>query len=161
MKKAEYIKKYGIVAYEKMLQQSREWNRINLEKTKPSKRKWAAKNPEIIKTNHQIWSEANPDKVKLRHWETNRKGGKYYDKRYRYRMIGIPHERELVRGRHGYKYRPYKQIVAPDSQIHHEWVGNTANYRGVALVETDRHRHGFVDVIQILDGEITLLTERR
>ena len=32
-------------------------------------------------------------------------------------------------------------------------------YRGLALVEADQHTHGFIDVIKILDGEITIFTE--
>lgn len=33
-------------------------------------------------------------------------------------------------------------------------------YDGVALVEADRYQHGIIDVIQILKGKITLLTEK-
>lgn len=50
-------------------------------------------------------------------------------------------------------------IIAPDSQLHHEWVPETCEYRGVALVEAEQHMHGFVDVI--VDGEITRLTEEQ
>ena len=60
---------------------------------------------------------------------------------------------------HGNLWRKYKNIIAPESQIHHEWIPGTANYRGVALVEADQHMHGIVDVIEILEGKITLLTE--
>jgi hypothetical protein len=35
----------------------------------------------------------------------------------------------------------------------------TAEHRGVALVEADQHMRGFVDVIEILEGEIRLPTE--
>jgi hypothetical protein len=61
--------------------------------------------------------------------------------------------------KHAHQYKPYKDSIAPDSQIHHEWVPETAEYRGVALVEAEQHMHGFVDVIEILAGKITLLTE--
>ena len=94
-----------------------------------------------------------------RNRETSRKGGKYYEKKLEYNRTGIQGRRKVVRVTHGHLYRPYKQIIAPDSQIHHEWIPETANYRGVALVEKDQHMHGFIDVIQILEGEITLLTE--
>ena len=129
MKKEEFIRAYGKEAWEKMLQQTQEWNR-----------------------NH-------PEKVKARDNERSRKGGKYYEQTRKHQSEGIPHARHLVRKKHGNRYRPYKNIIAPESQIHHEWLPETANYRGVALVEKDQHRHGFIDVIQILDGEITLLTE--
>jgi hypothetical protein len=76
-----------------------------------------------------------------------------------YNRTGIPGEKTRIRYKHGREWKPYKDIIAPDSQIHHEWVPETAEYRGVALVEKDAHMHGFVDVIEILDGEITLLTE--
>lgn len=74
-------------------------------------------------------------------------------------MHGIPHEKELVRQKHGNLYRPYKKIIAPESQLHHQWVPGTAEYTGVALVEAKPHQYGYIDVIQILEGEITLLTE--
>jgi hypothetical protein len=40
-----------------------------------------------------------------------------------------------------------------------ERYGETANYDGVALVEAEQHMSGFLDVIQILAGTITLYTE--
>ena len=61
--------------------------------------------------------------------------------------------------KHAKQYKPCKAIIATDSQLHHEWIPKTAEYRGLALVEKDQHMHGFVDVIKILDGKITLLTE--
>ena len=35
----------------------------------------------------------------------------------------------------------------------------TARYMGIALVEKNAHRHGIVNVIEILEGQLTLLTE--
>ena len=87
------------------------------------------------------------------------KGSKGYRKAITYQMNGLPHAKRLIRLIHAQKWRPYKQLIAPESQLHHEWIPGTADYRGVALVETDNHTHGFIDVIQILEGEITLLTE--
>ena len=74
-------------------------------------------------------------------------------------MSGIPHAKNLIRKKHLKKWAPYKKIIAPASQLHHEWIPETADYRGMALVEKDQHLHGFIDVIQVLEGEITLLTE--
>lgn len=143
MKKEEYILKYGQAAYKKRLEQSQTW-RTN--------------NPEQVKIELQEWRGANPEKVKATHHE-NLKGGKYYKKMRLYEMTGLRHARSLIRRKHQKKWTPFKQIIAPESQIHHEWIPETANFRGVALVEADQHMHGFIDVIQILEGEITLLTE--
>jgi hypothetical protein len=74
---------------------------------------------------------------------------------------GLQGARNKIRLKHRNQYRPYKQIIAPDSQIHHEWIPKTAEYRGLALVEANAHQYGIVDVIQILDGKITLLTEEQ
>lgn len=105
------------------------------------------------------WRKENPGKVSAYNYGTNRKGGERYTAKLLYMSTGIPGERQRIREKHGYKYRPLKQIVAPDSQIHHEWIPRTAGYTGVALVEKDQHMHGFIDVIKILEGKITLLTE--
>ena len=133
MRKAECIKRYGKAAYEKQQQQTRDWRIAN---------------PDKVKATNQVSNR-----------EGNRKGGKYYEHTIEHNMSGLPHERKNVRGVHQHRYRNYKRIIAPDSQIHHQWIPNTANYTGVALVEKDQHLHGFIDVIQILEGEITLLTE--
>ena len=76
-------------------------------------------------------------------------------------MNGLPHAKGLIRWKHGKYYAPYKKIIDTENltQLHHEWIPGTADYRGTALVEADSHMHGFIDVIQILEGEITLLTE--
>jgi phosphosulfolactate synthase (CoM biosynthesis protein A) len=135
MKKADMIERYGEEAYEKVLEQGRE-------KTKKYK-------------------EEHPEQVKADNRELNRKGGKYYDKHQEYQHTGLQGARNRIRSNHRIQYKPYKDIIAPDSQIHHEWVPDSTEYRGIALVETDAHMHGFVDVIEILDGEITLLTEEQ
>ena len=129
MKKVEYIEKHGIEAYEK------------------------------IKARSEKWRRDHPEEAEEQQHEICRKGGKYYERRLKYRLTGIPHEKDLVRGKHRRIWTPYKQIIAPESQIHHEWLPETANYRGVALVEKEQHRYGIIDVIQILEGKITLLTE--
>ena len=130
MKKAEFIERYGEDEYKKrILEQSKDWQK------------------------------AHPIDVQMRSREQHCKGGKYYEKKRLYEMNGIPHARELIRKKHQREWSPCKRIVAPDSQIHHQWVPNTADYTGIALVEKDQHMYGFIDVIQILEGEITLLTE--
>lgn len=73
---------------------------------------------------------------------------------------GIQGDRNKIRDIHRYKWRQYKRIIAPDSQLHHQWEPNSAEYAGVALVEKDAHMHGFIKVIEILEGEINLFTEK-
>lgn len=150
MKKEEFIRRYGEAVYEKKLQQSRDWNA-----------QYREENREEANDKLKEWRAINPDKVEADHREEHRKGGKRYKKHLIYKTIGIPGEKERIRGRHNNHYHSVKQIIAPNSQIHHEWIPETSRYRGVALVEADQHRHGFIDVIQILDGQITILTEEK
>lgn len=143
MEKKEFIERYGKVAYKKWQQQKRDWNKEHPQEARERTRLWMLDHPEEVKAN---------DKEK-------RKGGKYYGRQRKYFSTGIPHEKELVRRKHRNKWTLYKQIIAPESQIHHEWILNTSDFGGVALVGKDQHIHGFIDVIQILEGEITLFTE--
>lgn len=159
MKKEEFVRKYGEAVYKKKLQQKRDWFLLHHEEENAKTREWNEKHPEEAKQSKQLWRSNHPDKVKKSHQERSRKGGKYYGEKREYERTGIQGERNVIRSKHGKKYRPYKKITAPGSQLHHQWVPGTADYRGVALVEADQHMHGFIDVIQILEGEITLLTE--
>ena len=88
-----------------------------------------------------------------------RKGGKDYEARQKYETTGLQGRKKKIRMKHAKKWRRYKQIVAPESQCHHEWISGTSQYRGVALVEKDQHIHGMINVIRILEGKITLFTE--
>ena len=117
--------------------------------------------PDVIHALNHQWSARNPDKEQIRRHERNRKGGRFYDQKRKYTTTGLQGEKQRVRWRHGKRYAPYKKIIDPEglTQLHHQWYPETANYRGVALVETDQHMHGFIDVIQILEGEITLFRE--
>ena len=129
MKKKEHIARYGEEAYAKMLAQDR------------------------------AWQKAHPEEIAALCREQSNKGGKRYKKRLIYDHTGLRGERMKLRYKHGNLWRPYKNIIAPLSQIHHEWIPGTAEYTGVALVEADQHMHGFIDVIEILKGTITLLSE--
>jgi len=133
MKREEIIRRYGVEEYKRRLE-------CNKERAKK-------------------WNAENPDKVQAMIKEIGRKGGKYYEKHLKDKRTGLPGEKNRIRGNHGYIYKPYKQIIAPDSQLHHQWRPESASYDGVALVEKDQHMHGFIDVIEILEGEITLFTE--
>ena len=145
MKKDKFIERYGRAAWERHLEQNRQWKEANPEKMAEYKRRWA---------------EANPGQVKEHAHNQSRKGGSGYEKALKYGHTGLQGERHKIRNKHGHMWRQYKNIVAPDSQIHHSWHPGTSRYTGVALVEADQHRHGIIDVIQILEGKITLFTEK-
>ena len=103
--------------------------------------------------------EENKKYNDLKSPEQCRKGGKYYLKKQKYNHTGLQGERHKVRNKHGNLWRRFKNIIAPGSQIHHQWRKNSAGYDGVALVEKDQHQHGIIKPIVILEGQITLLTE--
>ena len=105
------------------------------------------------------WSLTHREGILERQRKRDRKGTESYERKRLYQMAGIPYTKRLIRGKHQEQWKPFKQIIAPNSVLHHEWIPNTADYRGVALVEKNQHQHGFIDVIQVLEGEITLLTE--
>ena len=133
MKKEDFVKLYGEAAYEKLKEQMRSWRKEHPE--------------EVIASNQRN----NP--------EQNRKGGRRYAKKLEYEQTGLRGERNRIRRMHANRWWQYKNTIAPESQLHHQWRPESADYDGVALVEKDQHQHGIIDVIQILDGEITLLTE--
>jgi hypothetical protein len=133
MLKEEYITRYGIGSYKKQQKQTRNWIKEHPKEVGEFKKKWEGS---------QV-----------------RNGGKYYTKTQCYKRTGIQGRKNKVRKHHSDIWRKYKNIIAPGSQIHHEWIPGTANYRGVALVEADQHIHGVIKVIEVLGGEITLLRE--
>ena len=144
MNKEEFIKRYGKVAHEKWRQQSKDWKKQHREEHNGFNRKCCT---------------ANPEKVKMHNQEHSRKGGKYYEKFLEYCHTGLQGERNKIRAKHTKQYRNTKQAT-PNSVLHHEWIPGTANYRGLALVEKVPHQHGIIKVIKVLEGEITLFTEK-
>jgi hypothetical protein len=174
MKKEEIIRQYGEAAYERKLERDRARYKAHPEEAKARDKKYREEHPEMVKVRKKKYREAHkeennardkkyreehPEKVKASNNEQNRKGSRRYDKKLEYNKKGIPGDKHKIRTKHANQYKPYKDIIAPDSQLHHEWIPKTSDYRGVALVEKEAHMHGFVDVIEILDGKITLLTE--
>jgi len=145
MKKREFIARYGEEKYEKYMEQGRQWIEAH---------------PERVKELNRQRYKANPEKAKKYNHNRDRKGGKFYLKTLKYSNSGLRGERNKIRHLHERKWREFKKIIAPGSQIHHSWVPQTAEYAGVALVESVAHIHGIIDVIKILDGEITLFTEK-
>jgi len=125
----------------------------NKAKLAQATRRWYLNHKSETIQRSKIWREKNPEKSKAIK-RRSRKNHPHYEK------SPLRRGRNLIRKNHQRRYRPFKLIVAPDSQIHHEWVPNSTTYRGVALVEGRRHRYGFIDVIGILDGEITLFSEK-
>ena len=144
MEKEERIKRYGEAAYDKMLQQQRDWH---------------AQYREECNVVSQAWREANPEKAKAHHQESGRKGGKRYRKKLVYQRTGIPGERNRIRLKHTRLYRTIKEAI-PNSVFHHEWIPGSAKYRGVALVDKEAHLYGIINVIKVMEGKITLFTEK-
>ena len=159
MNKDEYIERYGEEAWEKKLAQNRAWKDEHPEKVLEHSRKWHEAHPEVARAREKAWAEAHPEVVKENSREQGRKGGSRYEKHLEYYRTGLQGERNKVRNKHRNMYRPYKQIIAPDSQIHHSWFPGSSKYDCIALVESNAHRHGIVDVIEILKGEITIFSE--
>jgi exonuclease VII large subunit len=174
MKNEEIIRRYGKEAYEKQLEQMREYYKAHREELKAVNKRYHEENREdrIAASKEYIgehleqekarakkYLEQHPERVKAIRHEQHRKGGKYYDRNLKNEHSGLRGDKNRIRMKHAHQYKPYKDIIAPDSQLHHEWIPNTDEYRGVALVEAEQHMHGIVDVIEILNGKITLLTE--
>ena len=107
----------------------------------------------------QEWRRSHPENVKARNAEYSRKGGKFYHKKVEDDKKELRRKRNIIRACDRKRYRKFKNIIAPESQIHHEWLPESPSYGGMALVEADQHAHGFIDVIQILEGEISIFTE--
>ena len=133
-----------------------------MEKHRVAGRLWVMRHPKENKEGCKQWREINPEKVKANKREQSHKGGKYYEKQLKYLKTGVPGEKAAIRNKHQFRYRKYKKVIDPKgvTALHHEWIQGTAEYRGVALVESSPHRHGIIDVIKILEGKITLLTEK-
>jgi hypothetical protein len=161
LRKAEYIAKYGEDAWEQVLERSQIYAKAHPEKGRNRQQRWVERNREQSRENSKKQREKYPEKVKAKNREMDRKGGKYYERKLEYDRRGLRKLRRRVRQKHAKQWRKYKDIIAPDSQIHHEWIDNTAEYRGIALVEATPHQYGVIDVIIILDGKITLLTEAK
>lgn len=144
--KEDYIVKHGEEAYEERLAQKRASHKVHKEEDNARDKKWREEHPEEVIAASQ---------------EACRKGGSRYKKTLKYQTMGLRGERNRIRVKHAKQYKPYKCIIAPNSQLHHQWRSQSASYSGLALVEKDRHRHGFIDVIKILKGEITVFTEEK
>lgn len=145
MKKEEFIKRYGEERYAKHLE---------LVQT------WKEENPDKIAWESREWRKANPECCLKYNRDQCRKGGKRYQKALIYNRTGLQGERRAIRHKHQDKWKRYKNLIAPSSQIHHSWLPGTVDYSGVALVEAEAHMHGIIKVIKILDGEIRLFTEK-
>lgn len=158
--KDSYIAKHGQEAYNRKLKQRRAWGDSLPGGEKQRSRERYYTDLEKSREYYRGYNRNHPEKVREQGRQVSRKGGKYYEKKLIYKQTGIAGERERVRMRHGYYWRPFKKIIAPRSVLHHEWIPGTAQYRGLALVERDAHRYGKINVIRILSGEITLLTEK-
>lgn len=172
--KERYIEKYGEAAYAKRLVNVQEWRGKHPEKTNAySKARHKAfgvylkmyakarnqQHPEVAQKRSKEWREKNIERVKEQDNQKNKKGGKRYGNMLIYKRTGIQGQRNRIRAMHRKNWSHYKSIIAPMSQLHHQWHPRTADYTGLALVEANPHRYGIINVIQILEGAITLYTE--
>jgi hypothetical protein len=135
--KDSYIAKFDEEAYAKRIERRRKWGENLPGGEAQRSREQRAADPEKYRGYERAWQKRNPEKIIEKGRKVSRKGGKYYEKKQKYKQTGIPGERERVRMRHGYYWRPYKRIIAPDSVLHHQWRPGTAEYDGIALVEKD------------------------
>ena len=83
---------------------------------------WHAHHRKETNTCERAWAKRNPGKIKTYDRETSHKGGKYYEKHKLAHKEGLPGEKERVRGKHQRMWTPFKRIIAPESQLHHQWV---------------------------------------
>jgi hypothetical protein len=155
----DFIAAHGIEAYEKRLAQMRAYHEAHKEEDNARAKKYKEEHLEEEKAYNKEWREEHPEKGIAANQELCRKGGRRYEKMLKYQTTGLRGERNKIRMKHSRQYKPYKDIIAPDSQLHHEWCPQSASYTGLALVEADQHMYGFIDVIEILAGKITLFTE--
>jgi hypothetical protein len=138
MKKEEYIRKYGPAAWEERLSKTRR-TRVKNKVDKGLKIK-----NESNKGNQTDQQESLRDQWK-----------KENGAKFRSRLNEcVLQERNKIRQAHHAKWG------SADFDIHHEWSEDTADYRGVALVERTPHRHGVIKVVIPLEGVITNFARR-
>lgn len=152
--------------------QMREYHQKHKEKLNAACMKWYKqhRNEQLIKMRARYkehskegreyakkWREEHPDEVIQQQRERGRKGGKYYQQMLEHNKTGVIGKRNVIRATDRRKWRRYKQIIAPESEIHHEWIEGTAEYRGIAIVDKSEHRHNIIKPIVVLCGEITLI----
>ena len=96
MKKKEYIRKYGIAAYEKKLRQGRDRYAKHPEELRERNRLWRENNQEMVKAGKANWAKSHPEEVKAKSQQQCHIGGKYYEKTRQYKTTGIQHEKEFA-----------------------------------------------------------------
>lgn len=134
MKKQEMIDRYGEEWYnEHRLEPAKKWVREHREEHAEYNRKYRQEHrEEKIKYQKKYWgAKADPD--------------------------SIPHKRQLIRARDNRRYNPIRQFWSHlKTDIHHEWIPDTADYMFIALVERSKHQYGIIDPICILEGEVAV-----
>jgi len=135
MKKEEYILKYGHEAWEARLSKARRTRIMNkVDKGLKVKKINYIEQQELMRNQ---WIEDNGTKC-------------------RSRLSGdVLIARQKIRHAHYVKWRG-----GADLDIHHEWIGDTAGYKGVALVERAAHKRGNINVVILLEGVITEFERR-
>ena len=134
MKKEEYIRKYGPAAWEAKLSKARR-TRITNKVDKGLKDKKESKTENYIEQQELMRVQWKKDKG------TKRRSRLSED---------VLMERQKIRHAHYIKWGG-----GIDLDIHHGWIGDTADYQGVALVERDAHRRGIINIVIPIEGGIT------
>lgn len=166
MKKEEYIKKYGVEKWLEYIAYQRDYYTKNIEKVRE-------KNREYQREYQRKYYAENKEKVKERCREHIREyQHKYYADieirgrvhEYMKKYCGslsdhnsIPYRKSLIRQRDHHRFFSIKQFFQNlQTDIHHEWIPNTADYTFIALVERDKHRYNIIDPIVILEKKVVL-----
>lgn len=139
MKKEEYIRKYGPVAWEARLSKARRTRIKNKVDTglKVEKELTTENYIEQQELMREQWKKDNRTKCRSRLSED------------------VLRERQKIRHDHYVKWGG-----GIDLDIHHGWIEDTADYQGVALVEREPHRRGVINVVIPLEGVITEFERR-
>jgi hypothetical protein len=119
MKKEEFIKRWGVEAYERRMKQSRDWRDAHPENYE----KWRKQIAD--------WRYFNFKKVREYAQKT----------KHKYRV------RNVIRAKHSKIYQKYRHIIAQGTRLCYLWIPKTDEYKCIALVETDQLQYPFKDVI--------------
>ena len=77
--------------------------------------------------------------------------------------VQLAEQRRKIREKNRKKYQSHKKAVDPEglTLFYHAWTQGTSNCRGVALISKAEYAfHGRIKLIEVLEGNIPMLTER-
>lgn len=118
-KRGEFIKRWGIEVYKKLVEEA------------------------------SGWSLANPEKVKDYQREYGKKGDNFYCKKLICDYEGLSRTRGRIFHKYGSLWKKYKSFVALRTRLHYEWIPDIDECKCIALVERDQTQYSFKDIINI------------